>query len=104
LRDFSQPGTGVNPNPPAISTPNYICEGVVPDISTFCVSLFIEPLVDGFPGAQLQPVANPFARQGCFPSQTPRQVHLHRIAFAAVQNGVGEKTGFGRAGLSISAP
>ena len=51
-------------------------------MSTFCVSVFIEPPVDGFPRSHRQPLANPFDRHRRFPPQTPRQADLHRVALA----------------------
>jgi hypothetical protein len=40
-------------------------------MSTFCLILFIESLIDGFPGTHGQPVANPFERHGRFLPQPP---------------------------------
>ena len=59
-----------------------IIKGSVPCMSTFCVSVFIEPAVDGFPRSHRQPLANPLERQGRLPPQPPRQRDLHRAALA----------------------
>ena len=56
--------------------------GSVPHKSTSCLSLLIEPLMDGFPGTHLRPVAYPFQRHRCFLPKPQRWGHLHRVALA----------------------